>query len=154
MVEDLKDYKIKNELICIGLGFGILFLIISFPSVMILSHLFALLIPFLLLSPLFVIRAVGAGDIKLLSVIGLFLGDFIIIKVILFSIVFGGMLSIFKLIKNKNMRERLSNFATYILAKKRGQLGIYYDISKEGCKNTIHFSVSIFISLCFCLLRY
>lgn len=93
MIQDIKEYKISNKLILVGLpislavgladrgwqGFG--------------NWIVGIILPIVLLFVIFCIGGLGAGDIKLLSVIGGYIGKDILI-VICYSFFAGAILSI------------------------------------------------------------
>ena len=99
VVQDLRDWRIPNRLIAIGLmqgmiisawmhGFGQGLLVSVSGSV----------IPVLILYVLFLMRALGAGDIKLFAVAGTFVGTDVV-RVMIYSFLAGGVISLFFLLK-------------------------------------------------------
>jgi len=77
---DLRSYKISNHLILIGIITGFLFDVYEYGQAGISLWLPGILLPVILLFPLFIIKALGAGDIKLFSVIGSFYGAAYVLK--------------------------------------------------------------------------
>ena len=78
-----------------------------------------MLLPLLLLFPLFLFRMMGAGDIKLLSVLGGLLGTGTILRSMICSFLLGALLSFAFLMACGNLSERLSYFLRYIRACSR-----------------------------------
>ena len=76
MIQDFWRQRISSRLILIGLLSGILFrFYMDHLSVAVAVCIFAdFMLPVLILFPLFLIRALGAGDIKLCSLIGCWIG--------------------------------------------------------------------------------
>ena len=159
---DLKSYKIKNYIIVIGIVSGIFINCKEAAFQSIYFYLLGMILPVLILLPLFIIKALGAGDIKLFSVIGCYLGTYSVCKVIVISFLIGAILSLFYLIKNKALIKRLDHLRSYISDLKKANPLItsqkkvniqdisilpYYEKEKHGREGVIHFSVAIFLAL-------
>lgn len=89
---DYRSFRIPNWLTAGGLVFGTVYTIVV-PPVHGVTWLFpvsGILTGFLLMFPLYLIRAVGAGDVKLLAMAGAFLGWNDTLYALLFSFVVGG----------------------------------------------------------------
>ena len=105
-----------------------------------------LLLPCVLLFPLFYFRMLGAGDIKLFSGLGIFLGVTAVFKLILCSLFLGGLLSFAFLISCGNLRERISYFIHYFYQYfVTGQSRPY--IRKGKQVENFHFTVPILLSV-------
>lgn len=149
---DLKSYKIKNYLIVIGVLTGLIINLIELGLVANYSFLLATIIPIIILFPLFIIKAMGAGDIKLFSIIGSYLGVYPIIKIIIISFFVGGIMSIIYLIRTKSFIKRFVHMKSYITNLIRyDQISIktmkkdpYYQKERDGREGVIHFSLAIF----------
>lgn len=152
VIQDLYLYKIKNQLIVIGLIVGVLFLLSDGGGEVVAIHLLGMLLPLVLLFPLFALRMLGAGDIKLFSVIGLFLGPSLGLSVMLFSAFFGAIQALCALCKNRNFKERFLYFFQFINRKRTYSSYNYYCASEDNYKNAIHFSISIFLALGVCVM--
>ena len=82
MVSDLRTFKIPN-LICIaGIGWGLLSNLIFYGLIGLKMSLFGILCPVVTLYILFLLKVVGAGDIKLLAGVGAFVSKKIIFIII------------------------------------------------------------------------
>lgn len=106
------------------------------------------LCPCILLFPLFYFRMLGAGDIKLFSGLGVFLGVFSVFKLILCSLFLGGLLSLAFLISCGNFKERLSYFLNYVYEYSQSKVLCPYMKRGEQPEN-FHFTVPIFLSVMF-----
>lgn len=122
---DLHRGKIKNEIILLGYLLGLISLICQGRPEKLFYALSGLLFPIVLLYPIFLIRGLGAGDIKLFSVIGCFLSYKDTFYCILLAFLIGGIISLFKLFFLKVLLHSGKPFSQY----------------------TIHFSVPISLSL-------
>lgn len=116
LVFDLRERRIPNWLICAGMAVCAGSFIINFQDINILSRVAAFGIGIAVLFVPFVMGGIGAGDVKLLGVIGLFTGIMHLINIALVSFVVGGVLGIifillYRLKKYKNLQ---TVFATIV----------------------------------------
>lgn len=92
----------------------------------------------------------GGGDVKLLSVIGGFLGPEKGMECVIYAFLFGAVLSLIKFIRNSNIKDRICYFLKYIHTVIRtGIWTPYYKIAKDGYDSTIHFSIAILLAVLF-----
>lgn len=146
---DLKTDRIPNGFILLGMITGIAGGVLSGRG---LSDILAsMLSAFLLMYPLYMIGALGAGDVKLFVMIGSFqrVGDFF--PILAGAFVIGAGFSLVKLAVEKNGRERFRYFFSYLREVWRtGHWRIYGEDLKQDyhtyCKNKIHFAVPILLS--------
>ena len=105
-----------------------------------------LALPILLLFLLFYFKMLGAGDIKLFSVIGSFYGPKVAVDVIVSAILAGGVISCISLLRNRNSKERFLYFLSYTNQIRLFRKRIPY-IRKEdkGKPYTLHFTICILI---------
>lgn len=116
---------------------------------------FYIFLPILLLFPLFLIKGLGAGDIKLFSVIGSFYGAGFCLKSIAAAFFAAGILSVIHLIKYKQVFYRFRYLISYLKSvffifqggSKLNKLPNYYDVERDGYQGVIHFSVAILVSV-------
>lgn len=111
---DLWKGKIPNELILAGLGFGVIYQYFSAGIVGFLLCTGGMILPVVLLGPLYYFRMIGAGDIKLFCVIGGFLGPGICFQCIVRAVLAGGVIALSILLYYGNLTERLFYFMNYI----------------------------------------
>ena len=105
-----------------------------------------MLLPCLLLYVLFSIGALGAGDLKLLAMVGAFLGTYRTILCMIIAFVAGAAISLAKMCHNGNYMVRMQCLAKYVQDAVRTGKWKRYD-SGEDMKNRIHFSLPILISI-------
>lgn len=102
-------------------------------------------LPFVLLWLLFYFRALGAGDIKLLSALGGIMGPGSIWKCVTAAFLIGAVFSLFFLIICGNFLERLSYFFHYI--ENYLKTGERVPYRKPGARmEHIHFTVPIMLA--------
>ncbi|NBQ67689.1 MAG: hypothetical protein EBU46_02185 [Nitrosomonadaceae bacterium] len=92
--QDFHDYRIKNNLIVTGAVLGIALNTFLFAETGFLDSLIGLGFGLLLLLPFYLLRIMGAGDVKLLAMIGAFVGQNDILWVFLYTLVAGGLLAL------------------------------------------------------------
>lgn len=149
---DFLKFKISNRFILISLILGILLFLLEKNWTSLFRGSLAAIVPIIMLIPLFALGVLGAGDIKLFSVIGLIKGLTFLLHTMLISLFVAGILSIIFLIKTKGFQTRLSYLSSYIKVisnqtKQSGKLKLlpYYDIQKNGHAATIHYSIAILV---------
>lgn len=148
---DLKTWKIRNECIFFGVAMGIYYMILEQSYI---SSLFGMLLPIFLLWPLFYIRALGAGDIKLFSVLGIFYGYQKIVSFIIVAFIIAAIISIIHIIKSNNLKVRMQYFICYIsnvITTKK--ISNYYCKQQDGTSPVIHFSIAIVMSYLFSVIQ-
>ena len=146
MLADLRTDRIPNGFIFLGAVIGILggWLCHVNP----LQSVFSMLLAFLLMYPLFMIGALGAGDVKVLMMIGSFMGTGELLTVVVSTFVIGSVFSLIKLLMEHNGRERICYFLSYVSEVARtGHWKIYGEHMIQDYesyrRNKIHFTVPI-----------
>ena len=95
---DMIQTKISNRLIVLGLALGFFFRFMMEGNKGVLFFVVNISIPVILLYLLFQMRALGAGDIKLFSMIGAFISTEQLLKVMGLAFCVGALLGIAKII--------------------------------------------------------
>lgn len=111
---DLGKGNIPNELIMAGLGFSVIYQYFSAGIMGLMLCMGGMILPVILLGPLYYFRMIGAGDVKLFCVLGGFLGPGLCFQCIVRAILAGGVISLLILVYYKNFTERLFYFLNYI----------------------------------------
>lgn len=101
---DIRHHRIPNSLVLTGLALGVAFQCIAFqdssffsassPSSGLIPALAGIAVGFVCPLPLYLLRAMGAGDVKLLMVVGAFLGPAQTFAALVLSFVMGGVLAL------------------------------------------------------------
>lgn len=104
MVLDCFTKKIPNVLIVIGLLNGCFYRILLARAgpVDLIKAVAAILVVFIVSYPLYKLKALGAGDIKLLCVIAAYLGAIVTFKILLSALYFGAILGLISLLFHRN----------------------------------------------------
>lgn len=146
IVQDLCYMKISNWLIVIGLSIGMTSRIERAGWRSFVPGMWNILIPVLLLYLLFRMRVLGAGDIKLFSVIGSFLSLEQLMKCIIYSFLIGATISVVLLLANKNFWKSICRAGDYFIRLSQGERLTYDEMGVEK-KNYMHFAVAIGLGL-------
>ncbi len=153
VITDLSSTRIPNILILSGLIIGIFYRVICLGDRHYIAILLGIVIPVILFFPLFALRVMGAGDIKLFAVTGAFftLGENL--KCIVFAIFVGGIIALAKVLLYRNLKERIKYMFGYLkeifqLSEDRFFYGVSY-MDKNNAENIkkagIRFSLPILI---------
>lgn len=89
-------------------------------------------------------RVLGAGDIKLFSVISGFTGFWELTEIIFYSFFAGAVFSSIVFIRNHNLSARLIYVSDYIRKSLIAKSILRYDHESDGKQNVIPFSAAIF----------
>lgn len=109
--------------------------------------------PIIILFFLFFFKMLGAGDIKLFSVIGGICGIRFLCAVIIVSFLAGAVLSVVKMFQWKQTQIRFLYFLKYVTEVLETRKRIpYYQPERDGTKCVIRFSVAIGIAVCICVI--
>lgn len=142
---DIQSGKIRNRLIFTGLAAGFFFQVAEAGWKGAGVFLRNVSIPVILCYLLFLMHALGAGDIKLFSVIG-GIWDLHILKLtIIISFLVAAGMSLWKMLYHRNLISRLC-----ILGKYLYQVIVTFQLPEypkgdQGKQHIIHFSIAIFI---------
>lgn len=122
MFFDIRTFRIPNRLIVVGVGIGALYRCLLPGECLFFEYLLSMAGMFFLLIPFYRLRAIGGGDVKLLSVCALFAGWQGGMSIAAYALFFGGILSVIYLVYHRMISKQLK--------KKR---------------HVIHFTVPIFL---------
>ncbi len=122
---DAKSNRIPNKLVLVGCVLGVLLnaalreglgFVSCWPGgIGIWKSIAGLLLGATLLLPMYLLRAMGAGDVKLMAMVGAFIGPISIIGVILMTFIVGGFMSIITVIQNKTVKRLFTNLQSMVL---------------------------------------
>ena len=149
---DFKRDRIYNEWILFGILAGLFFHLQEGGWYGACSAIVPVMIPFVLLYPIYKIGALGAGDIKLFLVSGSFLKTEQLVHVIIVSFIIAAFFSLMKMISEKNCKERMRYLLSYLLETcKTREWKLYEEDFKQNTyaykSNKIHFALPICISV-------
>lgn len=145
---DITSGRISNRLICLGIVTGFFFRIWESGARGLFSSVIQIIIPVVVLFLLFLMRALGAGDIKLFSMIGSIWSFQVLYYCMIFSFLVGAVLSLVRLLYQKNLFTRLIYFCRYVQEAFETRSIKTYDRQSDGKQNIIHFSIAIMTGFC------
>ena len=133
---DTKQKRIPNSIILSGWGMALFVNFRQSGGGGIFFSILAAAVTIVVLFPLFCIHAMGAGDIKLLSVIGATHGLLYLFKVAVIWLVLAGTLSAAVLIRKHLVISRLRYLWFYATAGRLSGMS-YYDRERDGVECTV-----------------
>lgn len=142
---DIRTWRISNRLIGSGLLMGFLIQVWQYGIRGIGIFIVNVSIPVILLYLLFLMRALGAGDIKLFSVISSIWNLKIVCVTMVVAFFVAAVISLCKLIYQGNLFSSLYIFGSYVRQVMATGKIIKYPRESKGKQNFIHFSVAILI---------
>lgn len=144
VIFDLRSYKIPNLLIVMGLTMGISWSCYNDSWSGLFASAAGIGLPIAVLFLLHQLRMLGAGDIKLFSVIGGFTGGAVWV-IILYSFIAGGILATIQMLNRRILVDRMKSFWNYFYTcfKTRQLIPYNSGFDQGNTGNTIHFSIAI-----------
>ena len=137
---DLQWYKVSNGLIVPALVTGLISRVYTQGIFGTVPWLMGVILPMILCSVLYLIRALGASDVKLFSVIGSFVTWQQLLAIMAGAVAAGAVMALGKMWMRRNMSYRFRYFFMYlygcIQAKK---LRPYYQLQVQGDEGVIPF---------------
>lgn len=127
---DYRYGKIPNWIILFGIMSGLLISFIHEGFLCCLEKMGAIILPVVLLYPVFAFGGIGAGDIKLFSVTGSFLGIKGVISSLIFAFIVGAIISLIKIIRFQFLKNLISKKSSTVFPK-----------------NKIHFAIAVFLGV-------
>lgn len=117
-IVDLRTHRIPNRLVLAGAAFGLIYTTLVPPVIhaTIMFPILGLITGFVLFLPLYLLRVMGAGDVKLLAMAGTFLGPLDTLFCGLAAMIAGGVLSILWAIRQGTALRLLQNIASFLPA--------------------------------------
>jgi prepilin peptidase CpaA len=97
-ISDWKRRKIPNLLVVLGIVLGLLAAAAGLSGLSLVSAVLGTLVGTGLFLPLYLLRMVGAGDAKLMGMVGSFLGPLAVCWAALYTLVCGGLLAVVMLL--------------------------------------------------------
>jgi len=142
---DIRTRRVSNYLVGFGIIIGFVFHLAEYGWVGSICFFIRIFVPVLVFYLFFLMRVLGAGDIKLFSVISSFIGLKKLAEVIVYSFLVGAVFSFIVLIRNHNLLERLSYVLYYVKTALVTKSIPKYDSRANGKQNVIPFSAAIFV---------
>ncbi len=114
-VTDLAVRKIPNVLVLSGLALALILHLLTGPRwAPVTQWLAGTLAGFFLFLPLYLLRGMAAGDVKLMAMVGAFTGPWAACYIALLTCLFGGLIALAILVLSGRCREGLVNLAAMV----------------------------------------
>lgn len=143
VITDVHNYKVKNLMIIIFLIVGGTFHIFFMSDHDLYIHLLGLVAPFIILLPLYILKMLGAGDIKLFCSIGFLLGIKDVLYSIIYSYLFGLILALFIMLTRDNFKARFKRLYIYMKCSILTMSILTYDDLSIHSDGRMHFTIPI-----------
>ncbi len=141
---DWKTRRIPNRLILAGILWGAILRFLTGGPVGMAAGLLHSMMTVVWLFLLFSLGVLGAGDVKLFSVLAVFLGDQTQRRVVLYSLLVGAVVSLARMIRNGQLFDRLFHLRSFYLdCLETRRLKTYAPNPQWGQDSYIHFSLCI-----------
>lgn len=142
---DIEFMKIPNWLILLGLMAGSQYLFLCEGGIGLVHFIVKAILPVFILYVLFLMKVLGAGDIKLFSIIAVFLSGRAVLTIVLLSFFYGALISFILMLSSKELLPRLNNFRFYVINS-----GIERRITEyhtfDSKRSYLHFSIYILLA--------
>jgi prepilin peptidase CpaA len=146
VVQDFKYMRISNRLIVVGIVLSVAFGIFLGGVPRIISILLNISFPVIVLYLLYLLGVLGAGDIKLFSVVGGFTNFKTLTGCMFAAFIAAAVFSFLKMLYNKNLGFSLFKGQLFVKEVLQGNISSYRKTRAEE-RNLIHFSAAILIGL-------
>ncbi len=148
---DLYRYRVPNALIGIGLALSLYNSIYQQGMLGIGVFSVKCLFPFVVCFVFYLFHVLGAGDIKLFSIVCSYYNIGCCVRVMLVSLLIGALFSLFKMILQKSFICRFRHFSMYVKNLRSGRSNrVYYDLKTCGDEGVIPFTICITLAVIIC----
>jgi prepilin peptidase CpaA len=146
VVQDVKYMRISNRLIVVGIILSVAFGIFLGGMPRLIDILLNMSFPVIVLYLLYLLGVLGAGDIKLFSVVGGFTNFKTLTGCMFAAFAVAAVMSVGKMLYNGNLSDSLFKGQLFVKEVLRGNISSYRQTWAEE-RNLIHFSAAILIGL-------
>ncbi len=158
---DYRQNRIPNWIVVFGIISGFIISFIHGGMGLFLEGLLGMVLPVIILYPVFMIGAIGAGDLKLFAVVGSYLGIKGITISFIIAFIVGAIISLVKMLRFHNFKERIYYFFSYmadiflkgkwrlyeVTEGQAGNQNLAGEDSLNFPKYKIHFALPIFLGV-------
>lgn len=143
---DLRCYRIPNLCIVVGSIAGFVVTYAAYSVTGVLNAVWQTILIFIFLYPFYLMRGLGAGDVKLIMMMGCYLQGQQLFEYVFVTMLIAGALSGIKMLCRKESRQRLFYLGRYI--RKIAVTGTIdeYEIDNSKSANVIRLSIPAFLS--------
>lgn len=134
--QDTYKNRITNSLTLTGALIGVLLTIFFSGDIDFIASIAGWCIGLMLFLPFYLLRLMGAGDVKLLAMVGSFVGANDIFYVFIHSLIAGGLLALIFGLHQRQMKQLLSNAAVFFMSILHGNKKKYLIEKDSVLKST------------------
>lgn len=140
---DVRCYKVKNEINLFFAFVGVLFNAMVGAEAHLPSAFLGIIMPFIILLPLYLLKMLGAGDIKLFCAIGALVGLKDILWSMALTFLFGFFVALLIMVARRNFLERFKKLYIYLKGCLLSMsIMPYYPLSTDN-SGKMHFTIPI-----------
>ncbi len=144
LVSDLRTYRIKNSITYSFMLVGLTANLAMEGPKGVMFSLQGIIMPVAGLIVLYMMRVIGAGDIKLLSAVGAVMGAGFALYAIVYSFICGGVIASLLILIRRNGIERFKYLFSYIKSCVISmELLQYTDLKDKQDRSKFHFSIAV-----------
>lgn len=143
VIFDLKEHRIPNWLIITGIAAVLLYYLILGNYAGCWTSLKGLMLGIMLLFIPFLMGGMGAGDVKMLGMIGAFKGSMFVFNCFIWMALIGGAIAIILLIKRRRFFDFVARLGRGLLLSRCGAIKLSDSISKEELSIYYPYGVAI-----------
>ena len=118
---DMRERRIPNWLVASGLALGFVLNLFLYSTEGLKNAGYGLGLAMLIYLPLFVLRGMGAGDVKLMAAIGAIVGPGNWLRIFIFTAVMGGFVAILFILYRGALGSAMKNIGRILMSSIRGQ---------------------------------
>lgn len=154
VINDLYDYRVSNKIIFPFCFTGIMYNLLLENHQYFISSIIGLAVPLIILFPLYITKMFGAGDIKLFSALGAFIGLRPVLTSMAYSFIVGAIIALIIMLIRRNALQRFRYFITYLKCCLLSMAIIpYSDFSEKNDGTKMHFTIPIALGTVLALAR-
>lgn len=141
-----------NAIVCAGLALSLYHSVWQYGIAGIWLFSLRCLFPFVVCFIFYLLHMLGAGDVKLFSIICSYYSVESCVRVMIVSLLIGALFSVIKMILQKSFIRRFRHFSNYIRNLMSGKPDmVYYDFKKCGDEGVIPFTICITLAVIICI---
>lgn len=153
-VNDLATRRIPNRLLLVGLAFALVLCLLSVqPGVALLAAFGGLGAGLVVFLPLYLMRGMAAGDVKMMAVIGAFTGANEALEIAVLTWCAGGVMALLLLLLRGRLRVALANIGRMLLGLMTPGVGLLAS-TQEKSAGSMPYGVAIAIGTVAMLARH
>lgn len=149
---DLKTMRVPNGLIVLGVLAGAMLSSMGIRSGGVILFLIRLVLPVVILYPVYLMRGLGAGDIKLIAALSTIMGADLALAVIIYSLFIGAIIGIARWILKGQFLYRLQSirYGMYDVLLYKQNSAYFTETNK---KEKLHFTICIMGAVIICIMK-